>query len=264
MPNKPLPLLLPETGLQHLAGLIKPGILCVFDFDGTLAPIVSKPEQAHLSLAIRHRLLELRGIVTTAVITGRSLKDIRAQMDYQPDYLIGNHGLEGLPGWEHRRQEYEEHCAEWKTALAAALQDTERFPPGVWIEDKTCSLSVHYRFVREREKIEPELIAFFASLAPQPRVVAGKCVFNLLPKNAPNKGSALEELIRLSGAVSTIYIGDDVGDEEVFKLQRQDLVTVRIERLNSSAARYFLRHQVEVIRLLDELIRRLGKSSFDG
>lgn len=248
-----------ETGLQRLDQIAQSGLLCVFDFDGTLSPIVLQPERASLPLGVLQRLTELQALAPIAIITGRSVADIRGRLGWTPDFLIGNHGLEGLPGWEQHSARYAAQCQTWSCAITDVLQDTERYDAGIFIEDKQYSLAVHYRLARERAKIETELHALLVTLQPLPRLVAGKFVINLLPQNAPDKGHAIEQLMRVSGAKHAIYVGDDVTDEDVFRLRRADLLTIRIERSVDSAADFFLHHRPDIMLLLDELISRLHK-----
>lgn len=91
------------AGQRRIDEIVKPGLLCVFDFDGTLSPIVAQPDQARLPLGVRRRLLELSKLASVAIITGRSLADIRPRLEFEPDYTVGNHGIEGIPGWEYAR-----------------------------------------------------------------------------------------------------------------------------------------------------------------
>ncbi|MDB5764836.1 MAG: otsB [Herminiimonas sp.] len=252
-------LLFSEAGLRRLDAIVKPGVLCVFDFDGTLSPIVAQPERAHLPPDVLARLVELSKYAPVAIITGRSVEDIRARLDFEPDFVVGNHGLEGVPGWERHGQRYEAMCEAWKQALSAALQDETRFDPGIWIEDKRYSLSVHYRMTPNRFRTEARLAELFSILTPPARVIAGKCVFSLLPPDAADKGSAFEQLMQTTGAGSAIYVGDDVTDEDVFRLQRPDLLSVRIENIPGSAAEFFIHHRLDIVQLLDGLIARLRK-----
>ena len=246
-----------ESGARCLDDIVGPGLLCAFDFDGTLAPIVTQPDKASLPLGILQRLIELSAYAPVAVITGRSLEDIRARLGFEPDFTVGNHGLEGIPGWEPRALAFERLCRDWQLQLATALGDRNAFDPNIWVEDKRYSLSVHYRLARDHTHASAQLAALFGSLIPAPRVIAGKCVFNLLPPNGADKGTALNELMTASGARSAIYVGDDVTDEEVFRLGRQDLLSVRIERTADTAAPFFLHHRLDLFHLLDELIKRL-------
>jgi trehalose 6-phosphate phosphatase len=242
--------------MARLDEIVKPGVLCVFDFDGTLAPIVMQPDLASLPPEVRQRLMTLSSLAPVAVLTGRSITDIKPRLGFEPDFLVGNHGLEGLPGWEQRGEQYENTCRAWKEKLAHALQDAH-CDPGIRIENKRYSLSVHYRMARDQRKAEAALAELFARIVPEARVVGGKCVFNLLPQGAADKGQALERLIVLSDAPSAIYVGDDVTDEDVFRLRRRDLLSIRIEAASDSAAEFYLPRWHDILRLLDELIECL-------
>ncbi|MDP1992017.1 MAG: hypothetical protein Q8K00_13460, partial [Syntrophales bacterium] len=87
-------------------------------------------------------------------------------------------------------------------------------------------------------------------LVPQPRVVGGKYVENLLPEEAPDKGSALLQLMRQAGCAKGFFVGDDRTDEDVFHLDGNQLFTVRVGTGMKSRARYFLRGQGEILLLL--------------
>ncbi len=254
------------AGQARLDQIVKPDVLCVFDFDGTLVPITAEPSQSRLSQEILERLMRLSSYTPIAVLTGRSVADIRTRLGFEPPYLIGNHGMEGIPGWDGAHSSHEGQSSIWRSILDAHLGNPADFDAGIWIEDKRYSLSVHYRAAPDQEKAAAALTALFASLDPPPRVVAGKCVFNLLPQDAADKGSALVELLKLSGAGSAIYVGDDVTDEDVFRLHRPDLLSVRVEYYAESAAEYYIPDHADIARLLDELIallhaKQVGKAA---
>jgi trehalose 6-phosphate phosphatase len=231
-------------------------LLSAFDFDGTLAPIQPRPEQVLLPDDIRQRLRVLAEYSPIAIITGRSVADISSRLGFTPDFIVGNHGLEGVPGWDAQAAYHEALCAGWHKRVAAALGDPE-FGRGLLLEDKRYSLSVHYREAPDPQQAATRLQALFDNLSPRPRVVAGKYVFNLLAHDACNKGSALEQLMHTCGARHAIYVGDDVTDEDVFRLRRPDILAVRIEHATESAADFFLPQPEEILWLLDELIGRL-------
>lgn len=244
-------------GQRRLDSIVRPDMLCVFDFDGTLAPIVPQPEQARMTLAVKKRMLELSRLASVGIITGRSLEDVRKRLEFQPTYVVGNHGLEGIPGRERQSAAWEAVCLGWEQAILAALKDKDSFDAGIRLENKRYSLSVHYRFARDHLEAQKRLTELFATLSPPPRIVAGKSVFNLLPSDAGDKGDALEQLIEISGAPTAIFVGDDVTDEDAFALRHDGLMTVRIGWSGSSAAKYFLSQRGEIVLLLDDLIRRL-------
>lgn len=252
-------LLFSEMGRKRLGEVARPGLLCAFDFDGTLAPIVPAPEEAHLPEGIRNRLLALAGHAPVAIITGRSVEDIRARLVFAPDFVVGNHGLEGVPGWEAESARHRDLCSAWLAQLQEVL--TKEYPdPGIQIEDKHYSLSVHYRQARDPADAASRLEALLSRLSPRPRVVGGKYVFNLLAEDRCNKGSALGKLMQTCDARSAIYVGDDVTDEDVFRLRRDDVLSVRIEHHAQSAADFYLPQYGDIAQLLDDLTERLRAS----
>ena len=87
------------------------------------------------------------------------------------------------------------------------------------------------------------------------RLIRGKQVVNLLPRDAPHKGIALEKARARVGCDTAVYVGDDETDEDVFGLDRPGrLLTVRVGRKRDSLASYFLRDQSEIDRLLIALL----------
>lgn len=245
-----------EAGLRRLSDIAREGLLCAFDFDGTLAPIVPRPEQVCLPGHIKERLLRLSVLAPLAIITGRALDDIHALLDFSPDFVVGNHGMEGVPGWEARAAEHERQCGEWKSQLTRILESS-RDINGISIEDKRYSLSVHYRAAPDHARAESFLNDICTGLAPKPRLVAGKCIISLVGVDAWHKGDALEALMDSTSATGAVYAGDDVTDEDVFRLERPDLLSVRVEPSTESAADFYVPHAVDMERMLDELITRL-------
>jgi len=248
-----------EAGRRRLDEIVKPGLICVFDFDGTLSPIVTRPDRARLPLGIKSRLIKLLALAPVAIISGRSLADIRPRLGFEPSYVVGNHGLEGVPGWEKFSENYKSLCVGWKNIIETALEDKVLYDKGIVVEEKQYSLSVHYRLTFDHEKVKEQLKKLFDNLSPPARVIPGKCVFSLVPPNAVDKGRALEQLMQASGARSAIYVGDDITDEDVFDLQRSDCMSVRVGLARDSAAKFYFAHRIDVVQLLDELIRRLHR-----
>jgi trehalose 6-phosphate phosphatase len=244
------------SGLQRLDRMAGPGLLCVFDFDGTLAPIVARPEHVVLPESVQERLIALSKLAPVAILTGRGVEDLRARLHFEPDFLIGNHGIEGVADWARRTAEYEAVCSKWADSLRATLHGSS-LDEGIEMEDKRFSLSLHYRLAQDQQATARRLQTLFDQLDPAPRIVAGKCVFNLVPQGAPNKGQALEHLMRDQAVRNAMYVGDDITDEDVFRLSRPDLLSIRVERGSESAAEFYLEQRADVERLLDELITRL-------
>ena len=246
-----------EAGLQRLSEIARPRLLCAFDFDGTLVPIMPRPQQVRMPDSVRERLLRLSLLAPVAIITGRALDDIRGLLGFAPDFVVGNHGMEGVPGWEARAARHVLHCAAWKMQLSRMLEAAPR-TEGISIEDKRYSLSVHYRAAPDPGWAASFLDDACARLEPRPRLVAGKCIVSLVGEDAWHKGNALEALMASTGAGTAIYAGDDVTDEDVFRIKRPELLSVRVEQSDDSAADFFVPKAQDMEGLLDDLIARLG------
>jgi trehalose 6-phosphate phosphatase len=248
-----------DCSAQRLDEVVRHGLLCVFDFDGILAPIVAQPEQVRVPLGLLLRMRALSAYAPVAVLSGRSLSDIQARLEFEPDFVVGNHGLEGLSGGR-CFDSYQRLCHAWDRTLSAALREQALFDQGIWIENKGYSLSVHYRSARNPVKVQAQLAGLFSRLLPLAQIIEGEYVFDLLPPGASNKGTALEQLMRVSGARSAVYVGGDVTDEAVFRLRRRDLLTVRIGLATNTAAEFFLPHRRDMFQALDDLVGRLHQA----
>ncbi len=95
---------------------------------------------------------------------------------------------------------------------------------------------------------------------PMPHLIGGKFVFNLLPQGAGDKGRALEQLLHASGAAAAVYAGDDVTDEDVFRLQRSAVLGVAVGRALETGAEYFVPQQQDISTFLEQLIDLLQRS----
>ncbi len=197
--------------------------LLAFDFDGTLTPIVDRPDQAVLAPEARGILASLskQDRYLTGIISGRSLADIRVRADVPGLVYAGNHGLEmagpGLdfvhPGAGKLRETQTELCRQLRSDLADL--------PGVLVEDKGLTLSVHYRMAAENAAVEVEA-RFNDAVSPfvYPgglRTTKGKMVLEVRPDLAWGKGEAIARLWEVYPDLSlTIFFGDDVTDEDGF------------------------------------------------
>lgn len=250
-------LLLPELR-EVLAQLAWSRMLLGFDFDGTLAPIVEDREAARMrekTLGLFRRVCRLYPV---AVISGRRREDVTPRLEgAEVKYVIGNHGIE--TGENLAQLEAEVMVAR------ARLEHAVRGLPGVEIEDKRYSLSLHYRRSRNK-RLARATIERTAEAMPTPlRVAMGKQVIHLAPRSALNKGDALLMIREVERADTALYVGDDMSDEAVFSLDQPGrLCSVRVGESRSSAAAYFLRNQGEIDRLLSTLADLRERTPRDG
>jgi trehalose 6-phosphate phosphatase len=246
--------LLTDRGRTELEALLTVHALFAFDFDGTLAKIVRDRHTAQLGRPIRLWLGELAKRAPTAIISGRSIEDLRTRVGNTVPYLIGNHGLEGLHVTQQVVQQARETCRGWKQLIEERF-GTELTRYGVFVEDKSYSLSFHYRNAGQKDDARALVFHVLAELSPPPRIVLGKAVVNVVPAAAPHKGAALLELMHQLNCTAALYIGDDDTDEDVFSLPGTRILTVRIGRNRISGARFFLKRQSEITEVLRSIVK---------
>jgi len=248
---------LSAEGLARISAFVTGKTLLAFDIDGTLAPIVDRPWDARVPNDVQQGLgaLSQRGAV--AIITGRAIEDARPMLGFAPRYLVGNHGAEGVPGFEEASAHCARVCRTWLDELASSAEPW-RDVPGIVLEDKTYSLTFHFRHARDHGAAQRMLVGRTGRLLPMPTLFDGKFVLNLLPPGAPHKGEALSALLTQSHCDRALYVGDDVSDEDVFRLRSPEVLSVRVERDPNSAADLFLRGQKDVARLMRELMRMIA------
>jgi trehalose 6-phosphate phosphatase len=248
-PIRRMPHLFQPQGEAVLARVMLQRPLIAFDFDGTLAPIVARPEQARVSQCVAGKLARLAERLPVAVITGRSVDDVRDRLGFQPRHVVGNHGAEFGAGAVAARallDPVRQRLARAVDALGAA---------GVNIEDKGYSLALHYRLSREPATALRLIRSTLEGLEQVCNCVAGKKVMNVVSREAPDKWDAVRLLVERSGARSAVFVGDDLNDEPVFAAAPRDWLTVRIGREHpGSRARFFLDSASEVGMLLDRML----------
>jgi trehalose 6-phosphate phosphatase len=248
---------LAAQGVAQIAKFVTPNTLLAFDIDGTLAPIVERPWDARLPGELQAGLRALAEHAAVAIITGRAIEDARPMLAFTPRYLVGNHGAEGVPGFEQMSAHCARVCRAWLDELSAQ-EEPWRAAPGIVLEDKTYSLTFHFRDVAEHWAMRNLLIERAGRLLPPPTLLDGKYVLNLLPEGAPDKGNALAALLSQSRCDRALYVGDDASDEAVFRMRSPLVLSVRVERKRKSAASLYLRGQEDVATLVRELLRIVG------
>lgn len=243
-----------SDGLRALREFAARGPLCLFDFDGTLAPLEPDPMQVMLPQTVLQRLQALQSRAAVGIVTGRSLQDMRRRLAFRPDYLIGNHGLEGVPGTAQQHDELATVCAHWQRWLQSRVKAID---PAIWLEDKQYSLSLHYLHAHDPVDAAAQLASLFPQLDPRPRVIAGKYIYNLLPGASGDKGLAVLHLMRFTKNGSALYVGDDATDEDVFSLRDPGILSIRVGLSETSAADWFIEDHQAIGPLLDRLLEWL-------
>jgi len=251
---------LAADGLARIGAFLTNKTLLAFDIDGTLAPIVERPWDAVVPAEVQRGLGALAERATVAVITGRAIEDARPMLGFAPRYLVGNHGAEGVPGFEDASAHCARVCRAWLDQLSVPGEAWSDIT-GIVLEDKTYSLTFHFRHAANPGAAHRLLIGRAGMLLPMPTLLDGKSVLNLLPPGAPHKGQALSALLAQSHCDRALYVGDDASDEAVFRMRSPVVLSVRVERDRTSAANLYLRGQKDVARFVRELVRLLARAA---
>jgi trehalose-phosphatase len=239
-------------------------IFLFLDYDGTLAPIREKPKYALIPKHTKNLLSELSKIpqCKIAVISGRSLKDVSRIVGLDNIIYGGNHGLELKgPQIQFRSPVSKKHKAILEQ-INRNLRNKLRSIKGVLIEDKGLSLSVHYRLVAPKniplvKTIFCEATAFHL-WRNEIRVRTGKMVIEVCPPVNWDKGKAVLWLLQNISSRNAIpampvYIGDDLTDEDAFKLLENSGLTIFVGKPKKSNAKYYVKDTTEVLDFLSWL-----------
>ncbi|MFC1989572.1 trehalose-phosphatase [Chloroflexota bacterium] len=255
-----------ETHSAHLRAAVH--ILLLSDYDGTLTPIVSRPDEAILPPNVRGTLRALaeKPRFSVGIISGRSLSEIKGMVEIEGIYYGGNHGLE-IEGPGLRFTNPAARTAQTVIKdLAEQLSDRLGSIKGVIVEDKGLSLSVHYRLVKESEE---NAVAEVVRQITSPwlsdgkiKVTTGKKVWEVRPPIDWDKGKAVEtirkeiKLLLKQAQLLTIYLGDDTTDEDAFRVisHPQGLSIFVGQENDLSNADYFLNSTLEVETFLSRLL----------
>jgi trehalose-phosphatase len=237
--------------------------LAVFlDYDGTLTPIVSRPEKALLSDSMRQTLQALTTQTSVAVLSGRDLDDIRQRVNIAAIVYAGSHGFDIAGPRELRKEVATEFLPKLDVAENELGKELATIG-GARVERKRFSVAAHYRQVNESDipKVE-RAVTEVAARYRELRRMEGKKVYELLPDIDWDKGKAvlwlLETLGLERGKIRPIYIGDDRTDEDAFRALGQRGVGILVsEQSQPTAASYSLKDPTEVERFLRKLVAPL-------
>jgi trehalose 6-phosphate phosphatase len=228
----------------------EPGETGLFlDFDGVLAPIVERPEDAVPSPETRAELERLVGrYALVAVVSGRASDDVRARLGVDGVVCVGSHGLELEP-----------QADRWRRVLAAFAADAPWSPEE--IEVKGLAVAFHFRGRDDERQAVRELDAI-AEAAREAGLVAryGRKILEVLPPVGSHKGTAVRRLIEEHGLRRALAAGDDTTDIDSFAALEGLEVAVRVAVTSAEAPRALLDAADLVVESTNEflaLLRRL-------
>jgi trehalose 6-phosphate phosphatase len=252
--------------VRRLAGKVPAVFL---DYDGSLTPLVDRPEDAVISQGMRNAIRRLAKRCPVCVVSGRDRRVVQELIGLDDLTVAGSHGFDiwSPEGGEIQREEGEEFgglLEEVEKHLHREMDPIE----GALIEPKKSSVAAHYRLVSEKErpKIEEIVAAVLAERPDELKVTPGKMVYEVQPNIDWDKGKAvlylLEALNLDRDDVVPIYLGDDITDEHAFEALARRGIGIFVGHADdpevagrTTAADYVLHDVPEVERFLDTLAR---------
>ena len=230
------------------------------DYDGTLTPIVARPELARISEEMGGVVQELAWRCPTAIVSGRSVEALRGSVRLENVYYAGSHGLDIVgPATSGLRRDMGRDFRQTIDGAYAALSEAVEGIEGALVEHSTYAVSVHYRLVAQGEvplveaAVDRTLRGFLTL-----RNTRGKMVHEVRPRLDWDKGKAVLWLIEALGLDTPqtlpIYLGDNTTDEDAFRaLRGRGLGILVAEVSRETAAVYSLRDTHEVREFLERL-----------
>lgn len=249
-------------------------ILLLSDYDGTLTPIVERPELATLPAHTRSLLkaLSQQRRMTVGIVSGRALSDLKKRVGLEGLVYAGNHGLEIDGPHLNFVSPVAEELRPVLNVMHYVLLRALGTVKGVLVENKGLTLTVHYRMADARNTADVENIVKKvvgpAAAGGKARLTSGKKVYEVRPAVDWNKGKAIKLLMKRYGKggrqsrLVPIYLGDDSTDEDGFKVIEAygNGISVFVgEPDHPTAARYVLRSPEEVGEFLSTLLGDTGE-----
>jgi alpha,alpha-trehalose-phosphate synthase [UDP-forming]/trehalose-phosphatase len=237
-----------------VAALPRP-LLVALDVDGVLAPIVSHPDHATVTADVRDVLgaLAAHDDIHVAVVSGRTVADL-SRFEFPTGVeVVGSHGMEtersGLPALDAAEHDRLEVLRRIATEAAETAGD------GAWVEHKPASIVLHVRQVPDdRAAAALSQLRAAASAVEGTTAKDGSEVLELFTRTA-SKGDALRQLCADRSIASTVFVGDDVTDEDGFVVLGPEDVTIKVGHADTIA-----RHRLHDTDAVAHWLRRLAKN----
>jgi trehalose 6-phosphate phosphatase len=207
------------------------GVALFLDFDGTLAEIAEKPDAVAVDPSLPPVLARLREQLggALAIVSGRPIAFLDDRLGSSRFDAAGLHGVEYRIGGQLSSCRPEDHPN--LRAAVARLEDVLEPHPGLLVEDKGCSVAIHWRLAPHEADFARSLACAMAeALGPEYRLQHGKAVAEILPA-ASGKGRVIESFLQEPCYRDRlpIFIGDDLTDEHGFEtVNRRGGFSIRV------------------------------------
>jgi trehalose 6-phosphate phosphatase len=231
----------------------------IFDLDGTLVDLAPRPDRIRVPVGL---LADLQSLISlqsgrVAIVSGRALADLKAQIPIPSLTLIGNHGAEWrVNGFEWTMPSPPQAHSALQAVRPLLTRLEQRYTASV-LEDKGVSLSFHVRHLQGAKKDECEqelrhIVDPYDSLELRP---AQEC-WGIRPRHGANKGDAVSHLLALAQiAVRPLVFGDDWTDEDAFAAANPTGMTVVVGNRRPTQAQFWLPAPVSLRTLLHRVVQ---------
>jgi trehalose-phosphatase len=231
--------------LEHLTAAPEQAAIFL-DFDGVLAPIVARPEDAYPPEETREELRRLGDrYALVAVVSGRAGDDVRARVGVDGIVYVGSHGLE-----------LDRQAGRWRQQIVDFASGAPW--PQHAIELKGLSVAFHFRDAPDEAAAIVELEAI-ADSAREDGLAArfGRKVLEVLPPVGSNKGTAVRHLLEGAGLSRALVAGDDTTDLDAFRAVEELEHRLRVAVLSDESPTLLGEHAEIVLGSTEEFLELL-------
>jgi trehalose 6-phosphate phosphatase len=246
-------------------------LVLLFDYDGTLAPFVDRPELASLPPrmhALLGSLVTLPRLVV-GVLSGRELGDLKAKVALPKVYLCGSAGMElDLQGvyLKHPQGEFLfDEVAVLCSRAEREIKDLHR----AWVEKKLFGFTVHYRLAAPEvaRSVRERTARVLADFSQDLRVTEGALAIEVTPRTDWTKGTGVRRIVEHSGSgpMGLLYAGDGANDDDAFRTVK-DLggITVGVGPSPPRGADIRVTDTDELLHLLEGILASFSKERSIG
>lgn len=208
-----------DSVTRSISGWVNEDCALFLDFDGTLVDIVARPDEVTVDPNLPDTLNRLQKLLggALAIISGRPISFLDERFGAHRFDIAGLHGLEHRIGDRIFLCDPDDHPL--LRGVVECFEDVFASKTGLLIEDKGCSVAVHWRQApHEKDFALATVHAAVEALGSDYRVQAGKAVAEILP-SAAGKGKVIERFLQSPPYQGRrpIFIGDDLTDENGFR-----------------------------------------------
>lgn len=239
----------------------KPAIF--LDYDGTLSPIVPRPEDAIISDEMKETLKKLARLFTVAIVTGRDKKDVENLVGLHELVYAGSHGyiITGPGGLFMEHEDSKKIIPQLDRIEKEIEKELKEQTEGTQLDRKRYAIGVHYRNARpEDEKVVFEIVNKLIDKHKGFKTGEGKKIIEIKPDLDWHKGKAVEwilKALKLSDRkdVIPVFIGDDITDEDAFETLKDKGIGILVGGHGKpTAAEYALKNVFQVREFFKRLI----------